>query len=313
MSSPPSSEKPIAVYGAMAANLGIALVKFVAAAFTGSSAMLSEGIHSVVDTANQLLLLLGLRRSRRSPDANHPFGHGKELYFWGLVVAVVLFGVGGGMSIYEGITHLQHPAELTDPTWAFVTLGVAFVFEGGSWYVALRELRRNGAREGLFESVHRSKDPTVYTVLAEDSAALVGLVLAAIGLWLTHRFQDPVFDGLASIGIGLVLAAVAIFLTYESRALLIGESAAPEIVASIRSIAEADPDVVRAARPLTMHLGPASVLVNLDLEFRHELSAEGVFAAVQRVEDAIRAAHPEASQVFIEAKALRARGRPAEG
>jgi cation diffusion facilitator family transporter len=303
--------RPIALYGAIAANLAIAVTKFVAAAFTGSSAMLSEGIHSVVDTGNQLLLLLGLRRSTRPADDEHPFGHGKELYFWSLIVAVVLFGVGGGMSLYEGIGHVRHPTPLEDPTWNYVTLGAAFVFEAVSWWIALRELRRGLAATGVWQALRTSKDPAIFVVLTEDTAALAGLVIAAAGIWLGHQLDAPIFDGLASIAIGVVLAGVAVFLVYESRGLLLGEAASPATVAGIRRIAGDDPAVVRAGPPRTMHLGTADVLVNLEAAFRPELSSGDVAAAAARIEGAIRAAHPEVRRVFVEASPLDADGAPA--
>ena len=299
-----SSEKPLALYGAIAANTAIAATKFTAAAFTGSSAMLSEGIHSVVDTGNQLLLLLGLKRSRRPADRDHPFGHGKELYFWSLIVAVVLFGVGGGMSLYEGITHIQHPSGLEDPTWNYVTLAAAFVFEGLSWALALRELRRTLPGVGVWRAIRTSKDPAIFIVLVEDTAALAGLVLAATGIWLGHYFDDPLWDGLASVAIGVVLAGVAVFLVYESRGLLIGEAADEATVVSVQRIAGADAAVVRAGRPLTMHLGTADVLVNLDVEFRADVPAREVAASAARIEAAIRAAHPEVQRVYLEAGAV---------
>lgn len=292
--------KPIALYGAIAANAAIAVTKFAAAAFTGSSAMLSEGIHSVVDTGNQLLLLLGLRKSRRPPDAEHPFGHSKELYFWSLVVAVVLFGVGGGMSLYEGIGHLQDPHPLEDPTWNYVTLAAALVFEGISWWIALRELRKGLPGVGVWRAVRTSKDPAIFVVLTEDTAALAGLLIAAGGIALGHATGNPAFDGLASVAIGVVLAGVAVFLVYESRNLLLGEAADPTTVASVRALAAADPAVARAGAPLTMHLGPHDVLVNLEATFRPDLPAAEVAAAAARIEAAVRAAHPEVRRVFVE-------------
>ena len=292
--------KPVALYGAIAANLAIAVTKFVAAGFTGSSAMLSEGIHSVVDTGNQLLLLLGLRRSQRPADAGHPFGHSKELYFWSLVVAIVLFGIGGGMSFYEGITHLQHPSPLEDPTWNYITLGAAFVFEAISWWIALRELRRALPGVGVWQSIRTSKDPAVFVVLTEDTAALAGLVIAAVGIWLGHQTGDPAFDGYASITIGVVLAAVAVFLVYESYGLLVGEAADPATVAGVHRIAEGDPAVVSAGRPLTMHLGAMDVLVNVDVVFRPELRADEVAQAAARIEGQVREAHPEVQRLFVE-------------
>ena len=304
-------DKPIAIYGAIAANFGIAVVKFVAATVTGSSAMLSEGIHSLVDTGNQFLLLVGLKRSRRPADTNHPFGHGKELYFWGLIVAVALFSLGGGLSFYEGLTHLQHPNPLSDPTWSYVVLAIAFVFEGASWWVALRELRAMGNGASFWKTLRRSKDPAIYTVVAEDSAALAGVLVAALGIWLGHTFENPAFDGIASMVIGVLLAAVAVFLVYESRGLLIGESAAPEVVEGVLRLAEADPAVQHARRPLTMHLGPAQILVNLELEFLPDLDTGEIADAVERIEQAIRTEFEQVEQVYIETKAFRGRGRPA--
>jgi len=303
------SERPITVYVAVGSNLAIAAAKFAAALITGSSAMLAEAIHSVVDTGNELLLLLGIRRSARPADALHPFGHGKELYFWSLIVAILLFGLGGGMSIYEGISHLQHPVEIRDPTWNYVVLGVAFIAEGASWVIAVRKLLE-GRREGqsAWRTMRTSKDPTVYTVVAEDSAALAGVLVAFLGVLLGHRLHDPYLDGTASIVIGLILATVAGYLAVESRDLLVGESAGTDVVEDIRALAEADPAVVQASRPLTMHFGPDRVLLNLDIEFRPELTADEVAAAVDRLEARIRKEHPSIRRIFIEAEALTRRG-----
>src|SRR4051794_25529644 len=194
-----------AVYAAIAGNLAIAVTKFIAAFVTGSSAMLSEGIHSVVDTGNGLLLLLGIRRSRKPPDPNHPFGHGKELYFWTLIVAILIFAVGGGMSLYEGLVHLRHPSELKDPTWNYLVLAVAAAVEGFAWSVAYRHLRKSGGRRNLWSAIRASKDPTTFTVLFEDSAALLGLLVAFLGVYLGHRLHNPYLDGAASVVIGVIL------------------------------------------------------------------------------------------------------------
>jgi cation diffusion facilitator family transporter len=299
----PAAKRPIAVYGAMAANLVIAAAKFAAGILTGSSSMLSEGIHSVVDTGNQGLLLLGLHQSRRPPDARHPFGHGKELYFWGLIVAIVLFGLGGGMSFYEGVTHLEHPEPLRDPTVNYVVLAIALVAEGMSLLVALRELRRRGAG-GVWQRLVRSKDPAVYTVVGEDTAALVGLVVALAGVWASHHWNEPAFDAAGSIVIGVVLACVAVFLAYESRGLIVGEGLEPERARELERIATADAAVVRVAHPLTMHFGPDDVLLNLRVEFRRDLDAAEIAAAIQRVEASIRRAFPEVRCIFLEAAAL---------
>ena len=299
-----ASSSPLAVYAAIAGNLAIAVTKFIAASFTGSSAMLSEGIHSVVDTGNGLLLLLGIRLSKRPPDANHPFGHGKELYFWTLIVAILIFAVGGGMSLYEGISHIQHPSPLTDPTWNYVVLGLAAVFEGAAWTVAYRQFRPGLGGRGLWGAVRASKDPTTFTVLFEDTAALAGLLVAFLGVLLGHTFENPYLDGAASIVIGLILGVVAVLLAIESRGLLVGEAADPETVASIRALASAEPAVERIDPPLTMHLGPRDVLLNLDIQFRRGIDSGEVEAAVDRLEKAIRARHPEIRRIFIEAESL---------
>ena len=307
-----SHEKPLAIYGAMGANLLIAVTKFVAAGFTGSSAMLSEGIHSTVDTGNQLLLLLGLKKSRKPPDTNHPFGHGKELYFWSLIVAVALFGIGGGMSIYEGITHLLHPHPLEDPTWNYATLGLAFLFESVSWWIAVKELREQIGDKGLWKSLRASKDPSVVTVFFEDSAALAGLIVAFLGVFLGHRLNSPTADGIASIVIGLILAAVAVFLVRESKGLLLGDSADPAIVKEIRDLARSLPAVADVQCPLTMHFGPEEVLLNLEIDFRPGLPPGEITAAVNHLERQIREKHPEFKRIFIEARALQSQPRPAE-
>ena len=297
-----SSTKPIAIYGALVANLGIAATKFTAALLTGSSAMLSEGIHSLVDTGNQGLLLLGLKRSRRPADEDHPFGHGKEIYFWSLIVAILLFGLGGGMSVYEGILHVTEPVEVTSPVWNYGVLAFAFVFEGASFLIALGELRRRNPRAGLLRAIHRSKDPSVFVVVYEDSAALAGLVVAFVGVLLSHLLDLPVLDGVASVVIGLILGAVAVLLAWESKELLLGEAVRPEVVESVRALAAADPDVANLRRPLTMHLSPYEVLLNLDVQFREGISAAEVVRAVDRLEQSIRKAHPEMRRIFIEAE-----------
>lgn len=299
-----SKEKPITIYGAIAANLLIAITKFIAAFFTGSSSMLSEGIHSLADTGNEGLLLLGVHRSDKKPDATHPFGYGQELYFWSLVVAMILFGLGGGMSLYEGITHILNPRELEDPLWNYVTLALAVVFEGISFLIALRALLRAKGHESIWQAVHWSKDPTIFVVLFEDAAALMGLALAFFGVFLSHRLNEPRLDGVASILIGLVLAAVSMVLAYESKGLLLGESADPATVKQIQQLVTADRDVRRARKPLTMHLGPEEVLVNLDVEFRPGLTSSELTATVDRLEQQIRAAAPQVTRIFIEAEAL---------
>jgi cation diffusion facilitator family transporter len=299
-------ERPLAVVAAIAANVAIAIVKFVAAALTGSSAMLSEGIHSVVDTGDGILLLLGGRLSRRPPDEEHPFGHGKELYFWTLIVAILIFAVGGGMSLYEGITHIRHPNDMVKATWNYVVLAIAASLEATSFFVATREIWKNKTRNRrtLLQQVHASKDPTLFTVFFEDAAALVGIVFAFSGVFLSHRLKSPVYDGAASILIGLVLMTVAVALVIESRGLLIGESADPRVLKSLRALLEADPGVARVSRLLTMHLGPHEILVNADLQFGESLSSKELVATIERIEDRLKREQPQVSRVFIEASSI---------
>jgi cation diffusion facilitator family transporter len=296
-----SSGAPVTIYGAIGANFIIAVAKFIAAVFTGSSAMLSEGIHSVADTGNQLLLLLGVRRSRVPPDALHPFGHGKELYFWSLVVAIVLFGVGGGMSLYEGIIHLQHPEPIENPLWSYAVLFIGVVVEGAAWLIALRAiLEVRGQGQSLWQAVRTSKDPAVFTVLGEDTAALLGLLVAFLGVFLAHRLDMPALDGVASLIIGVILIVVASFLAFESRDLIIGECASPALVEGLRSVLENEAAVVRVERLLTMHLGPRDVLVATEVRFDEALSVAEVEAAMDQVEQRIEEAYPVVGQIFIE-------------
>jgi cation diffusion facilitator family transporter len=292
----------LVVYGAIAANLAIAATKFVAAASTGSSAMLSEGIHSTVDAGNGTLLLVGIERSRREATAEHPFGHGKELYFWSLIVAVLIFGVGGGVSAYEGIVHVLHPEPMGDPTWNYVVLGAAALFEGASLAIALREFAKSKRDTSLWQSFRASKDPTTFTVLAEDAAALLGLAIAALGVWASHAFDAPALDGAASIAIGLLLAGVAVLLIRESRSLLVGEGIRPSTAAAICEIASKHPRVRSATRPLSMYLGPDEVLVVLDVEFEPDAGAEDIASAVRRIEADIKARFPVIKRIYIEGR-----------
>ncbi len=297
------TESRTAIFAAIAGNLAIAATKLVAAFFSGSSAMLSEGIHSLVDTGNGGLLLLGFRKSQKPADAAHPFGHGKELYFWSLVVAILIFALGGGMSVYEGVTHLTH-ARLYDPTWNYVVLGVAFVFESVSSYFAYKAFRKEMSGKGVFRTIRASKDPTTFTVLFEDTAALLGLIVAFLGIFLGHQLNNPYLDGVASIVIGVILAVVAAFLAFESKGLLIGEGVDPQVLASIRSIAGDDAAVEEVRKSLTMHFSPNDVLLTLDIRFKKHLTAEEIATAVERLEKRIRDRHPEIKHIFVEAKSL---------
>jgi len=295
------AESRIAIYGAIGANIAIAITKFAVAGITGSSAMLSEGIHSSVDTFNGVLLLVGLRLSKRPPSVEHPFGHGKEVYFWSLIVAVLIFGLGGGVSFYEGIEHIRHPEPLGDPTWNYVVLAAAAVFEGTSFLIALRQFRAQAGGTPFWQALDRSKDPTTYTVLAEDSAALAGLAVAALGIYLGHRFDMPVFDGAASMVIGLLLAGVALLLIAQSRGLLIGEGVRPETARAIRELAMAQPSVEEVGRVLSMYIGPDQVLAIVDVNFKDDTDTGEAAEAIAAIERQVRARFPMIKRLFIEA------------
>ncbi len=295
----------ITVYGALGANIAIAILKFIAAAFTGSSAMLSEGIHSTVDSSNQLLLLLGIHRSKKPPNKEHPFGHGKEIYFWSLIVSILIFGLGGGMSIFEGIKHIQNPEELTNIIWNYAVLSGAFLFEGTSFVIAVLNLNKNKEIKGsFFKRVRISKDPTLFVVIFEDGAALGGLLIALAGVFVGSYFNLPVADGVASILIGLLLAYVAVLLTIESRNLLIGESVQSYITDDIMKLVMEDKNVETLSRPLTMHMAPEDVLLALDVQFVRNLSSSELSATVKRLESSIRKNHPEIKRIYIEARNL---------
>jgi len=308
MSSPASSSK-LAIYGAIGANVAIAASKFVAAFFTGSSAMLSEGIHSLVDSGNGVLILYGIHQSAKPADARYPFGRSKELYFWALIVAVLVFSVGGGMSFYEGIKHLQEPAPLGDPTWNYWVLGLSLVFESISCFLAFKAFNAERGDKGFWVSIRSSKDPAVFAILLEDLAALLGLVIALTGVVAGHLLHDPRLDGAASIGIGLLLVGVAIFLIYKTKGLLVGEGVDEATLTELNRILNAHDAVRQTGAPLTMYLGPADIILALDVEFKKSLSASEVERAIDQLQDDVRAAHPEFKRIFVEAEALSERAR----
>ncbi|QFU17209.1 cation diffusion facilitator family transporter [Microvirga thermotolerans] len=297
MASQTSSKKVI--YAALIGNLLIAVTKFVAAAWTGSSAMLSEGVHSLVDTGNELLLLYGLHRSAKPPDRAHPLGHGRELYFWTFIVALLIFSLGAGVSFYEGVVHIRHPEPMESPHVAYAVLGLSLLFEGGSWWVALKEFRKAKGSLGYFRAVRESKDPTTFTVLFEDSAALAGLIIALAGVASAQAFGRPEMDGVASLGIGAVLAVTALVLARETKGLLIGEAAHHRLEGAVQALAQSDPAVERVNGVLTVHLAPNQVVAALSAEFSDELRTPDIEACVARVEDRIRNAHPEIIALFI--------------
>jgi cation diffusion facilitator family transporter len=295
------AESKVAIYGAIGANVAIAATKFVVAGITGSSAMLSEGIHSAVDTFNGVLLLVGIRLSQRPATPEHPFGHGKELYFWSLIVAVLIFGLGGGVSFYEGIQHIRKPEPMRDPTWNYVVLALAFVFEGTSFLIALRQFRAQARGVPFWRALGQSKDPTTYTVLAEDSAALIGLAVAALGIYLSHRFGLPELDGAASVVIGLLLAGVAVLLIGQARGLLIGEGIRPETARAIRSLAMEQPSVSDVGHVLSMYIGPDEVLAIVDVNFKEGTATGEAADAISAIEGQVRARFPMIRRLFIEA------------
>jgi cation diffusion facilitator family transporter len=289
----------LSVWSALVANLLIAVTKFVAAAVSGSSALFTEGVHSVVDCGNQGLLLLGLRRAARPADPEHPFGHGREVYFWSFVVAILVFAAGAGVSLYEGVTHLLEPTPIRAVRVNYVVLALAFLFEAGSLVVAGGEFRERSVGAGFFRAIRESKDPTVYTVVLEDGAALLGLVLAFAGNLLFELTGDPAWDAMASVAIGLLLASVAAWLAHETQGLLIGESAHGHVRETIRRLAKEQDGVMEIGQMLTMHMGPEEILVNLSVDFEDGRSAAQVESATSELARRIREAVPEVRWVCV--------------
>ncbi len=294
------------IFTAIAGDLAVATGKFVAAAFTGSSVMLVEGFHSLVDTGNELLLLIGLKRSHRAADDAHAFGYGKVSYFWSLIVALSIFSLGGGISVYQGIVSLHRPPVLENSAWNYFVLGIAALFESYSWRVSHAELaRRRGPGDSLWQTVHKSKDAAVFTVFLEDSASLIGIVIAALGVGLSHALDNRYFDPAASVLIGLVLFGTAFLLARESGALLVGESIDGEQIEQLRRIIACDPAVESVRHLLTMQLGPESVLLTAAVRFKRRLSLDEVEQAIARLERSIKAPFPAIQHLFLESGALK--------
>jgi cation diffusion facilitator family transporter len=284
---------------ALAANLGIAASKFVAAAITGSSAMLTEGVHSVVDSTNQLLLMWGRRQARKPPDDIHPFGYGRELYFWSFVVAVLVFSLGAGVSVYEGIIHIMNPEEAVSPVWAYGVLAVAFALEGWSTLEAFQDFKKSKGKLSWWQAIRRSKDPPAFIVLLENGAAIAGIVAAAVGVFLSQLTQDPFYDGAASVVIGTILGITAIVLAYESKGLLIGEAADPELVAELRSLACGCTGVVGVGDILTIHSAPDIVSAMLSVDFDDNISAGEVERIVAHIEEQAGQRWPHVRRLFV--------------
>ena len=295
------------IFAALIGNSLIAVTKFTAAFVTGSSAMLSEGIHSLVDTGNQVLLLHGLKQSKKPADEKFPFGHGKEIYFWSFIVAILIFALGGGISIYEGVQHLQHPKPIDKPLINYIVLGLAMLFEGAAWLFALREFTRAKGKWGYVEAVQRGKDPSLFVVLFEDTAAMLGLMVAFAGIALADMTGILYFDGAASVIIGLILLGTAIWLAYETKGLLIGESANASVVRGIRNILQGYRQIEHINEVLTMHMGPDFVLANISVDFRDNETASSVESVIAEIDNTIKTQFPQIKRIFIEAEARKFR------
>lgn len=292
------------IIAALLGNSAISVIKFIAAFMTGSSAMLSEGIHSLVDTGNQILLLYGIKRAKRPADEEFPFGHGKEIYFWSFVVAILIFAVGAGVSIYEGVHHVMHPVKIENPMINYIVLTLALIFEGGAWYFAFKEFGKVKGKRGYIEAVQSGKDPSMFVVLFEDSAAMLGLLVALLGIWLAQTTGIAEFDGLASIIIGLILGGTAIWLAIETKGLLIGEGANTEVIKNIRQLAESFDEVEKVNELLTMHMGPEFVLVNISIRFKRGKLTRELEAVIREMDALIKAENATVKRIFVEAEAV---------
>ncbi len=289
----------IVIYAALAGNLAIALTKFAASWWTGSGAMLSEALHSLVDTSNQGFLLLGLHRAARPASKRHPFGHGMEIYFWAFIVALMIFALGGAASIYEGIQRLRDPEPIRDPWMNFLVLSVSFAIEAASLRVAWRELRRSQPDRSMFAALRGSKDPSVFSIFCEDSAALLGLSVAALGLGLAYVLDEPRFDAAASLAIGGILILTAVFLARETLSLMTGESASADVLAAVRAVLESDRRIQRIEEILSMHLGPSDILLGISLDFRDDMTSDEIEIAVHEIGERLRACQPSVKRVFV--------------
>jgi cation diffusion facilitator family transporter len=297
-----SSQK--AIFGAIAANTAIAVSKFVAAFFTSSSSMFSEGIHSLVDTGNGVLLLFGIYQGNKPADANHPFGHGNEVFFWSFVVAILIFALGGGIALYEGIKHILHPRQPQNVGWNYVVLILALIFEGSALRVALKEFNKSRGKKPFIKALVDSKDSATVAVVIEDTAALLGLTIALFAVFMAQVTEWPYFDGIGSVMIGLLLVSVSLFFAVECKALLVGEGLLAEDVKKISAILTEEPDVEKFSRPLSLYFGPWDVLVNLDVDFQDNLDSGGIEKVVDVLEAKIKAAVPVVKWIYIEAESL---------
>lgn len=291
----------IAIYGAIGANTLIAICKFIASSFTGSSAMMAEGIHSLVDTGNGLLLLLGIKRSKQKPDKMHPFGYGKEVYFWSFVVSVLIFALGGGFALYEGIHAIQDPHVIGDPTWNYSVLSAAILFEGTALFMALKTFNKSRKnKRNLIRNIIKSKDAATFAVIIEDTAALAGLAIALLGVFLSQQLNNPYIDGIASVVIGLLLLGVATFLARESKGLLLGESATPETISEVEKILQHNINIKDWNLPQTMHFGPHDILLVVEVDLIDELNLDQAEKTMESLRTEIKHKQPKIRQVFIQ-------------
>jgi cation diffusion facilitator family transporter len=298
-----SSKK--AVYAALVGNSLIAISKFWASAYTGSSTMFSEAIHSVVDTGNQWLLLYGLKSSKKPADSSHPFGYGMEVYFWSFVVAILIFGLGSGISIYEGIDKIRFPQPISNSWVNYIVIGFAILFESAALAVAIYEFRKTKGEQGWIQAIRRSKDPALFTVIFEDSAALLGLIVAGVCIYLSEALELPILDGIGSVFIGLILAITASLLAYECKGLLIGEPADKEVEMGIRKILKSEEKILHINEVLTLHFGPNDVLLTISLDFVDKISSESIEQAISSLEYQIKEKFGEIKRVFIEVQSWR--------
>jgi len=294
-----------AIYGALIANIAIAISKFIAAFFTGSSSMLSEGIHSLVDTGNGALLLFGIRQSHKPADDKHPFGYGNEVYFWSFIVAVLIFALGGGIALYEGIEHVLHPRELKYVVWNYVVLVMAIIFEGSALRVALKQFNKTRGNKSLIKALKDSKDTSTAAIVIEDSAALLGLTIALLSVFLGQLTGIAIFDGIGSILIGLLLISVSLFFALECKSLLIGEGLLKEDVDKIIEVLAADKNITAYKRPLSLYFGPEEILLNLDVNFKDNLNSDEIEQAIDKIEKAIKKTLPSVNRIFIEAETIK--------
>ena len=297
-----ASGSKMVIIAALIGNMLISVTKFVAATITGSAAMMSECIHSLVDTGNQVLLLYGLKRAALPADEDFPFGYGKEIYFWSFIVAIMIFALGGGISIYQGFHHLQNPEPISNAMVNYIVLGLAMLFEGAAWYFAFREFSRVKGRWGYLEAIQRAKDPSIFVVLFEDSAAMLGLVVAFVGVLLSETTGILIFDGIASIIIGLILIGTSVWLAYETKGLLIGESASQAVRRGIRDSLRGRAHIDHVNEILTMHMGPDFILANISVDFDNAISAQQVESDIAAITRSIKQAYPQIKRVFIEAE-----------